>query len=534
MRTAAKPPREATYVANQLDESWLRTEQRKLYTRSQKEPSYVFEKLWGLITDPRNLRTALARVAHNKGRNTPGVDGVTVRSVLAKGADAFVAGLRADLRSGTFRPMPVRRVLIPKPGQPGKFRPLGIPTVTDRVVQAAMKNILEPIFEADFYPTSYGFRPARSVATALEHLRVLVRPTPSQKGEFQELPYQWAVEGDIKGCFDNIDHHGLMNRVRRRVSDPKTNRLIVAFLKAGVLSEQQFVRMDSGTPQGGILSPLLANIALAAIDERYERWVWPRGATSSAPGPRPRLLTDPKEIKKRARFNRMNDFNKLNRPVLFPVRYADDFLVLVGAPRGSDQDDRSRTVAHDEKAALGHLLKERLNLELAEAKTLVTPVTTPIRFLGHDVVVAQAPTRMYSRVTIPKEKIKQLRRTIKAHFSLREVGRRLGERIHTLNPVLQGWCYFYRYAWGAKRVFGAIDHYVWWTIFRWLRKKHNGVPIRDLVSRFGWRWPGTRAPRWGEGSKRPFQLARVRVQRYRLQWMRVPDFAQSVYGEPGA
>jgi retron-type reverse transcriptase len=134
----------------------LRIAQRALYARSEKDTAYVFRKLWGLVTDPRNLRMALARVASNRGRRTAGVDGITVAR-LTNRTDAFIAEVHAELRSGAYRPSPVRRVLIPKIGAPGKFRPLGIPTVKDRVVQAALKNILEPVFEADFFPVSFGF-----------------------------------------------------------------------------------------------------------------------------------------------------------------------------------------------------------------------------------------------------------------------------------------------------------------------------------------------------------------------------------------
>ncbi len=164
MRVGPTSPGKATYVVSTADWQWLRNEQRKLHLRSWEEPSYVFRKLWGLITDPRNLRCALARVARNRGRRSPGVDKVTVGKILSGNVDGFVAELRTQLRSRSFRPSPVRRVMIPKPGKPGKFRPLGIPTVTDRVVQAAMKNIMEPIFEADFYPNSYGFRPGQDEA----------------------------------------------------------------------------------------------------------------------------------------------------------------------------------------------------------------------------------------------------------------------------------------------------------------------------------------------------------------------------------
>ena len=175
-----RPPGKAMYVAPRPDWDWLRIEQRKLYARSEKQVDYVFRKLWGLVIDPRNLRMALARVAGNRGRRTAGVDGITV-AMVTKRAEEFIAELRLELRSGTYRPSPVRRVLIPKIGAPGKFRPLGIPTVKDRVVQAAIKNILEPIFEADFFPVSYGFRPGKSVHGALEHLRVLLGPRPTSK-----------------------------------------------------------------------------------------------------------------------------------------------------------------------------------------------------------------------------------------------------------------------------------------------------------------------------------------------------------------
>jgi RNA-directed DNA polymerase len=147
---------QAMYVATKEDTLWLQNVQRALHTRSKEHLGYVFEKLWGLVTDLRNLRIAFARVQRNRGARTAGIDRVTVRQVLRSGVMPFLDEIRKDLRGGTFRTAPVRRVLIPKAGQPGKFRPLGIPTVKDRVVQAAVKNIMEPIFEADFYPVSYG------------------------------------------------------------------------------------------------------------------------------------------------------------------------------------------------------------------------------------------------------------------------------------------------------------------------------------------------------------------------------------------
>jgi group II intron reverse transcriptase/maturase len=251
MSTLSRPRKKATYVVSKQDAAWLLNEQRKLYARAFEDTDFVFRKLWGVVTDLRNLRSALSQVSRNKGARTAGIDGITVRMILESGPEEFLQELRAELRSRAFRPNPVRRIMIPKPGKPGKFRPLGIPTVKDRVVQSALRNILEPIFEADFYPTSYGFRPGRSVHGALEHLRKCLTSKETRKASTREvprLPYQVAIEGDIKGCFDNISHHGLMNRIRRRIGENKINRLILAFLKAGHMCELQFNRTEAGTP----------------------------------------------------------------------------------------------------------------------------------------------------------------------------------------------------------------------------------------------------------------------------------------------
>jgi RNA-directed DNA polymerase len=520
-RTEAKTLERAMYVATQSDKDWLQSEQGKLYKRGQEDPSYVFRKLWGLITDPRNLRIAVARVASNRGRRTAGVDGVTVRTALRDGIDTFVANARAELRSGAYRPSPVRRVCIPKAGQPGKHRALGIPTVKDRVVQAALKNILEPIFEADFYPVSYGFRPGKSTHGALEHLRMVLNPRGRAE---RRAPYQWAVEGDIKACFDHIDHHALMERVRRRVIDPKVNRVIVAFLKSGILSEGQFLRSEAGTPQGGILSPLLANIALSCIEERYAGHVQRR-----LPG-RP---NDPATMRLRAHDRRAYDW-KCGRIVCYPLRYADDFIILVGA-RGPDREDRAREAAENEKIALAKYLKEQLGVELSETKTVVTPVTNVMKFLGHHVKVRLHPFRKIwnSTAVIPKERTQRLRERIKKIFRRSTIGTTLASRLRQLNSLLRGWGYFYRHAWGASRVFSRLDHYVWWTIARWLRKKHRRSAWRLLSRKYGWRKPGCRGLRWQDGNVRPFELSRLRVERYRLAWETPPAFVK-LSGEPGA
>jgi RNA-directed DNA polymerase len=525
MRAATKPLGQATYVALQSDKDWIQSVQRALYTRSKTELDYVFEKLWGLVTDLRNLRFAAVRVARNKGHRTAGVDGITVRKILSEGLEEYLLRLRAELRAGSYRPSPARRVLIPKLGQPGKFRPLGIPTVKDRIVQAAMKNILEPIFEADFYPVSYGFRPGKSVHAALEHLRMLLRPKQVGAEAQRRLPYQWAIEGDIRGCFDHIDHHALMVRLRRRIGDPKVCRLVVAFLKAGVMSEEQFSRTDVGTPQGGILSPLLANIALGAIEERYERHVWPRRT--------PTIRTEAAEIKKRASDARETD-RRRGRVVCFPIWYADDFIILISAASGPEQHERAQDIAAQEKATLAKFLKERLGLELSETKTLITPVTGVMRFLGHHVRVRAHPGHhgWVSTSVIPKDRSQLLRQRIKNLFGRNTLGRTLADRLQKLNLMLRGWSNFYRHAWGAKHVLSGIDHYVWWTILRWLRKKHPYASMKELCARYGWRKPGRYGLRWRDGDVFPFEAASVRVEQFKLGWLKDPSFARSSMESP--
>jgi len=536
VRANSKPQgKRPVYAAPRSDKDWLLTVQRKLYARSMEDPDYVFCKLWGLVTDERNLRIAVARVTRNRGSRTAGVDGLTLRMAIRRGVDAFVADARAELRSGAYRPSPVRRVLIPKVGQPGKFRGLGIPTVRDRVVQAALKNILEPVFEADFYPTSYGFRPGKSAHGALEHLRLLLRPHEAGPEAQRRLTYQWAIEGDIKACFDNIDHHALMVRLRRRIGDRKASRLVLAFLKSGILSEEQFIRTDSGTPQGGILSPLLANIALGVLDERYSRYAWPRRMRNAHWGSWTKPLSDPAKIVARGADMRRADLRRRRIPIAYPIRYADDFIVLVGAPSGPEQFEQARDAAMKERDEIAALLKRELGLDLSETKTLVTPVTKPMRFLGHHVRVRRHPVKgiMVVATLIPRDASHRLREKVKELFRRYTAVDSLANRLQQLNPLLIGWSNFYRHAWGAKKVFASIDSYVWWTIARWLRKKHYRANWAALARRYGWRGP-LGGLRWKDGDIKPFQMSRQRVRYFNLGWLKTPSFATSTSGEPDA
>jgi group II intron reverse transcriptase/maturase len=232
--------------------------QTKLHRWAGEYANLRFDDLYNLVCDPAFLLVAWHRVRGNRGARSAGVDNQSAYEIeQRRGHEAFLGDLREQLKQRRFVPLPVRERLIPKAD--GRKRRLGIPTVTDRVVQAAAKLVLEPIFEADFQPCSYGFRPKRRAQDAIAEIHF-----------FTSRKYEWIVEADIEACFDRIDHAALMDRMRQRIGDKRVLALVKAFLKAGILTELGDREATlTGTPQGGVLSPLLANIALTALDEHF-------------------------------------------------------------------------------------------------------------------------------------------------------------------------------------------------------------------------------------------------------------------------
>ncbi|GEM_PF-712663 len=493
-------------VSEQEDKTWLLNIQRKLYTWSRNHPEEAWGNMWGWLISPQSLRLAWQRVAGNRGARCAGVDKVTVRYIKERiGVERFLGELGQSLKSGLYRPSPVRRVMIPKSGKPGKLRPLGVPTVRDRVVQAALLQLLEPVFEAEFYTVSYGFRPKRSVRDCVEHIRLAIKP-PRERNQPRRLspPYQWVIEGDIKACFDNIDHHVLMQRIRRRIGDLKVSRLVGAFLKADVLAEGGFIRTTAGTPQGGILSPLLANVVLSTIEARYERYLAPGLRRDGKPYERP--------------FDQIRKFRhrerRAGRPVFVPIRYADDFVVLIS---GSEQQ------ARDEKEALTAYLGTELKLTLSAEKTHVTALTEGFEFLGHHIRLNWDDRWGYwPRVEIPKHKVRDFYYNIK-QLTKGQTHRSFQAVIDEINPVLRGWGNFYKHCYYAKGVFARADHYVWDRLRRWLRKKYPKTPRLEVRRRY-WRRIGERSRlRWVD--VRPVAIvADIPVGRHDLLSMESPGY----------
>jgi group II intron reverse transcriptase/maturase len=336
-----------------------------------------------------------------------------------------------------------------------------------------------------------------------------------QDGRRSRLPYSWIIEGDIKGCFDNLSHHHLLTRLRTRVADKKAVRLVGQFLKAGVLAEDQFVRTEAGTPQGGIVSPVLANIALTAIEERYERWTCHRTKLQA------HRESDGVTA---ARATRASD-RRRGRCVFYPVRYADDFLVLVS---GTQED------AQAEKSALAEHLRLSTGLELSPEKTRVTAVTDGCEFLGFHVTMRWDERYGYGpRVEIPKAKAGDLRRKVKQLTGSSTTRVSLGEKLQEINPILRGWANYYRYCPYAGRVYAGLDWYISDRLWRWQRKKRPKASAGDILGAYQ---PSRRRRTrrlWREGATEQYLLAWTPVHRYRLAWMKTPNFAMSS-GEPDA
>jgi RNA-directed DNA polymerase len=448
--------------------------QTKLHRWANDDPGRRFAELFNLVCDPAVLRVAWHRVKGNRGARTAGVDGETVHAIRAgRGEDAFLAGLRADLKARRFVPLPVRERLIPKPG--GKQRRLGIPTVRDRVVQAALKLVLEPIWETDFQPCSYGFRPNRRAQDAIVEIHL-----------FASNSYEWVVDADITACFDEIDHTALLDRVRRRIGDKRVLALVKAFLKAGVLGIEGVDRKTlTGTPQGGILSPLLANLALTVLDEHFEQ-AWQAMGTPSA------------------RHRRRHTGQATYRL----VRYADDFVILVSGTRAQAEalrDEAARVLAP-------------MGLRLSAEKTRIAHIDEGFDFLGFRIARQRKRGTQGQRViyTYPAKKAVAALKAQVRSMTRTAHDQPLAVLLHRLNRVLRGWATYFRHG-VSKATFDYVGQFTWSRVLRWLHRKHQHA---------GWTWLRRRyLPRWWptDGEVILLRPSTITVSRYRYRGRSIPS-----------
>jgi RNA-directed DNA polymerase len=358
------------------------------------------------------------------------------------------------LKAGEFRPVEVRQVMIPK--KSGKLRKLGIPTVADRVVQASLKAVLEPIFEADFLPCSYGFRPNRRTHDAIAEIHYFASANRR---------YHWVLEGDIEACFDEISHTALMSRLRARIKDKRVCTLVKAFLKAGVITATgDREETDTGTPQGGILSPLLANIALSALDEHFDRqWRQEMGTAGQ------------RAYRKRKGLGNWR-----------LVRFADDFVIIVDGQRHHAEALREQVAT----------VLAPLGLRLSPEKTRIVHIDEGLDFLGtHIRRQRKRGTQKYYVYTKPSKKaVQAIKDKVKAKTYRSTRHMRLDELLTSLNQTLAGWAVHHRYG-VSKTTFNAVDSHAWGRIMRWIRAKYkqgrNGIGMPELRRRFcdqGWRF----------------------------------------------
>lgn len=446
--------------------------QRKLHKWTQDDQDRRFSDLHNLVCDPATLLVAWRRVRANRGSRSAGVDGETayyVEKVL--GVEHFLAGLREELRSGSYRPVAVRQRAIPKRG--GKLRYLGIATVRDRVVQAALKLVLEPIFEVDFEPCSYGFRPGRRAQDAIAEVHYLTSRS-----------YEWIVEADIEACFDELSHTAILGRVRQRIADKRVLALIKAFLKAGILTEQGSLDQTlTGTPQGGILSPLMANVALSALDEHYAR-AW------EAMG---------------QKWHQRDAIRRRGGATYRLVRYADDFVICVSGERGHAEQLIAQT----------ETVLAPLGLSLAPEKTRVAHIDEGIDFLGWRIKRQRRGSdgRRYVYTYPSKRSLAAVKAKVR---QITRSGRNqtLAQLLHRLNPVLRGWCAYFRCG-VSSQTFAYLDAFAWRRVMRWLRRKYPKANWRWLIDRH---LPGWRPT---HGSVTLYRPAAVRTTRYRYRGAKI-------------
>jgi RNA-directed DNA polymerase len=451
--------------------------QTKLHRWATNDPHKKFDDLFNLVADPAFLLVAWDRVRGNKGAKTPGVDGRTAVSVqVTVGVEQFLGELRSSLKERTFTPLPVRERMIPKAG--GKLRRLGIPTIADRVVQASLKLVLEPIFEADFYPCSYGFRPNRRARDAVAETVFL---TTSNRD------YDWIVEGDIKACFDEISHPALMHRVRTRIADKRVLDLVKAFLKAGILSEERMLRKtDVGAPQGAILSPLLSNVALSVLDEHIAQA--PGGPSTSA------------HYRTKRRTQGLPNFRL--------VRYADDWCLMV-------QGTREHAEALREEIA-GVL--STMGLRLSEDKTLITHIEEGLDFLGWHIQrhVKEGTIDQRNVYTYPSKKaLANITGKIKT-LCRQTTNQDLADLLPGLNQAVQGWCTYFRPGVSFK-TYQYLRAFLWKHVWSWIRRKHPKNNWKELRRRYcagGW-WPS-------DNGMTLFDPAKVRTYPYRYRGAAIP------------
>ncbi|WP_074730165.1 group II intron reverse transcriptase/maturase [Paenibacillus naphthalenovorans] len=423
--------------------------QSKLATWSTESKERKFDQLLRLIASKSWLSEAASITLSSSGARTPGVDGID-KMKMQDTLDAELELLQHELLTGTYSPRPARRVYIPKAN--GKLRPLGIPCLRDRIVQRAMLMVMEPIWESDFHPQSYGFRPARSVHHAIRTIKMQLQDGNEQTNA---TAGRWVIEGDLASYFDTVHHRLLMKAVRKRISDQRFLGLLWKIIKAGCVDRGLFRASSEGVPQGGVISPLLSNIMLHEFDRwmeakflskkvRKDRWAWNFGIQTG----RPVAIRE----------------NRQWKPAISYCRYADDFVVVVKGTKAHAEEVRE---------ACREFLEDKLKLTLNMDKTHITHVNDGFVFLGHRIIRKRGSRGQMRPVSsIPWDKYRRFTEKLVKQLS-GNYGMNTMDLVEGLNRQLAGWANFYQYTDHTAAIYGKVDRVVFWKLGYWLARKYK-------------------------------------------------------------
>lgn len=421
----------------------IRAFQHSLAVKAAEQPDHRFEHLYRYLSREDWLQVALERVLRNTGARTAGIDGMTKKDLETETKQReLIRLLHTQLRDGSYRPSPVKRVYIPKPGKDEK-RPLGIPTLTDRIVQESVRMAMEPIWESKFLRCSHGFRPGHRTMDCIWTCYRNVNAT---------LKYFWVIEGDIRKCFDRVNHDILLGLIGKGINDPRLMNLCAGILNAGVMEDGLVGPSLEGTPQGGIVSPLWTNIYL----NEFDQWHWNK------------YTGIPKLEKKKRRYYQEGN--------AIMTRYADDFIVLTNA----DHEQAEKM-----KDEIAEWFTTHLALELNLEKTKLTHATEGWEFLGFH--LEYRPERANREAAwlqvVPSQKsIHRVRDKIRELTSYR--GRNIPEPelFMLINAIIRGWANYYRFVNSAK-IFAGLD---WWLNDRVIRRimRHRMIGITEVINMF--------------------------------------------------